>query len=179
MKGCSALMESGTFHIRPASRADATGFIQLVVELAVFEKLVPPDASAQARLIEDAFGEAPRIEAWLGFVHSSDEPVGYAIFLETYSSFLARPTFYIEDVFVREPFRRQGIGRALLDKAIELAAQRRCGRVEWTALDWNINAQKVYEEKYHAQHLKEWFLYRMNETQISDHLSHRMMNNDE
>ena len=65
------------------------------------------------------------------------------------------------------------------DKAIELAAQRRCGRVEWTALDWNINAQKVYEEKYHAQHLKEWFLYRMNETQISDHLSHRMMNNDE
>ncbi|MEO1992165.1 MAG: GNAT family N-acetyltransferase [Pirellulales bacterium] len=168
-----------TFHIRPAVRADADGFIQLVLELAAFEKLTPPDVLAQARLIEDAFGDSPRIEVWLAFMEHDKEPVGYAIFLETYSSFLARPTFYIEDVFVRETFRRQGIGRALLDKAVVLAAQRRCGRVEWTALDWNVNAQKVYEEKYHAQHLKEWFLYRMNETQITDHLNHRMTNNDE
>ena len=75
-------------------------FIRLVIGLAEFEKLNPPDAAAQARLIEDAFGTKPRIEVWLAFADESRLPVGYAIFLETYSSFLARPTLYIEDVFV-------------------------------------------------------------------------------
>ena len=161
---------SAAIHIRPASRDDADDFIRLVIGLAEFEKLSPPDAAAQARLIEDAFGAKPRIEVWLAFADESRAPVGYAIFLETYSSFLARPTLYIEDVFVLETQRQRGIGGALLKKAVELAHRRGCGRVEWTALDWNVNAQRVYEEKLGAKRMSEWFLYRMTRDQMDAYL---------
>jgi GNAT superfamily N-acetyltransferase len=156
--------------IRPATRDDADDFIRLVIGLAEFEKLEPPDAAAQTRLIEDAFGVKPRIEVWLAFVDESRAPVGYAIFLETYSSFLARPTLYIEDVFVLETHRKRGIGGALLKKAVELAHQRECGRVEWTALDWNVNAQRVYEERLGAKRMSEWFLYRMTQKEMAAYL---------
>lgn len=159
------------YTLRPATRDDAAGFLRLVEALAVFEKLEPPDAAAQARLIEDAFGPRPRIEAWLAFVPGQDEPVAYAILLETYSSFLARPTLYIEDIFVATEFRKMGIGGALLRKAVELASSRQCGRVEWTALDWNVNAQRVYEDKLGARRMSEWFLYRMTQTEMDAYLA--------
>ena len=124
----------------------------------------------QSVFIEDAFGTKPRIEVWLAFADESRLPVGYAIFLETYSSFLARPTLYIEDVFVLETHRKCGIGGALLKKAVELAHQRECGRVEWTALDWNVNAQRVYEEKLGAKRMSEWFLYRMTRREMDAYL---------
>ena len=161
----------GSFHLRPATRGDAEEFLKLVRALAEFEKLDPPDDAAQARLITDAFGERPRIEVWLALAEGNDAPLAYAIFLETYSSFLARPTFYIEDIFVREEFRQQGIGGALLRKAVELADARGCGRVEWTALDWNTNAQRVYEEKLGAKRMSEWYLYRMTRTEMAAYLA--------
>ena len=149
------------FYLRKAVRADADALLGLIAALADFEKLPPPDDAARLRLIEDAFGAAPRFESWLAFADGNTAPVGYAIFLETYSTFLARPTLYIEDIFVLQEFRGAGIGGALLRKAVELAHARGCGRVEWTALDWNVNAQKVYEQRMGARHMKEWFLYRM------------------
>jgi GNAT superfamily N-acetyltransferase len=121
-------------------------------------------------LVQDAFGTRPRFEPWLVWASERDEPVGYAIFLETYSSFLARPTLYIEDIFVLPEFRRQGLGGALLRKAVELAKERGCGRVEWTALDWNVNAQRVYEESMGARRMSEWYLYRMTQEEISRYL---------
>ena len=158
--------------IRPATRKDAPELLRLILALAEFEKLDPPDAAAQARLIEDAFGAKPRIESWLAFAEGSTAPVGYAIFLETYSSFLARPTFYVEDVYVEPAFRKRGIGGAMMRKAVELARERGCGRVEWTALDWNVNAQKVYEEKIGARRMSEWYLYRMTQDDMNRYLSH-------
>ncbi|WP_009961881.1 GNAT family N-acetyltransferase [Verrucomicrobium spinosum] len=162
-----------TFTLRPATREDAAAFLDLVEALAQFEKLEPPDHAARTRLIEDAFGPLPRFEPWLAFVPDQAAPVAYAIFLETYSSFLARPTLYIEDIFVDAPFRKQGIGGGLLRKAVELAAERACGRVEWTALDWNVNAQRVYEEKLGARRLSEWFLYRMTTKEMNTFLAPR------
>ena len=159
-------MTTSTPLIRPATRDDAPSLLRLIVELAEFERLTPPGAEAQARLCEDAFGARPRFEAWLAFVEEEPEPVGYAIFLETYSSFLARPTLYIEDVYVKQQTRKQGIGRALLHKAVELAHVRGCGRVEWTALDWNVHAQRVYEEGMGARRMEEWLLYRMTSDDI-------------
>jgi GNAT superfamily N-acetyltransferase len=144
--------------------------VRLIIALAEFEKLEPPDSDAQARLFEDAFGSRPRFEPWLAFADGHREPVGYAIFLETYSSFLARPTLYIEDVFVLPEFRNQGIGGALLRKALELAQERGCGRAEWTALDWNVNAQRMYEQKLGAKRMSEWFLYRMGQQEITAYL---------
>lgn len=166
----SAMAET-PFYMRRAARADAQHLMRLIIALAEFEKLEPPDADAQERLIEDAFGAKPRFEPWLAFADGVREPVAYAIFLETYSSFLARPTLYIEDIFVFEEFRKRGIGGALLRKAIELADQRGCGRVEWTALDWNVNAQQVYEEKLGAKRMSEWLHYRMTTKEISAYLS--------
>lgn len=149
--------------IRPGGRHDGQAFTQLVSALADFEKLPAPDADAQARLIEDAFGDKPRLEVWMAIVPGQRAPVGYAALLETYSSFLAKPTLYIEDIFVLPDMRRRGIGRALLLNAVKLARARGCGRVEWTALDWNVGAQQLYERELGAQRMSEWHLYRMTD----------------
>lgn len=151
-------------------RADAEALLNLIAALAEFEKLPGPDEDARRRLVEDAFGPKPRFEAWLAFVGGNSAPVAYAIFLETYSTFLARPSLYIEDIFVLAEFRKRGIGSALLRKAVQLAHERGCGRVEWTALDWNVNAQKVYEEKLGARRMSEWLLYRMTREEMERYL---------
>lgn len=147
--------------LHPLTREHVASFCQLVIGLAEYEKLPPPDEAAQARLIEDALGAKPRIEVWLAFVDDEPAPCGYLILVETYSSFLALPTLYIEDVFVLPERRNVGVGGALLRKAVSLAHERNCGRVEWTALDWNVNAQRVYEQRMGAKRMSEWFLYRM------------------
>ena len=157
--------------LRRATRADATALLQLICALAEFESLEPPDAEAQQRLLEDAFGKQPRIEAWLAFIDGRSESVGYAIVLETYSSFLARPTLYLEDVFVLPEFRNQGIGSAFLRHCVTLAHERGCGRMEWTCLDWNTRAQRVYEDKLGAQRMSEWYLYRLTRPAMEKYLS--------
>lgn len=162
-----------SFYLRHAGRPDADAFLSLVSALAGFEKLEPPDAAARARLVEGAFGEKPRMEVWLALADGCREAVGYAIFLETFSSFLARPTLYIEDIFVREACRRRGIGGALMRKAVELADARGCGRVEWMALDWNTHARGVYEESVGAKRLGDWLVYRMTRPEMEAYLAKR------
>jgi GNAT superfamily N-acetyltransferase len=160
MAGMKERFNSSSIYLRRATRADAPALLELVIALAEFEKLAPPDASAQQRLIEDGFGERPRFEAWLAFWEDGPKPVGYAIFFETYSSFLARPTLYLEDLFVAPAFRQRGIGLALLRRCLEIAHERGCGRMEWTCLDWNTKAQTFYES-LGARRLTEWNLYRL------------------
>ncbi|WP_395747111.1 GNAT family N-acetyltransferase [Prosthecobacter sp.] len=147
--------------LRPLTREHAPAFCRLVIALAEFEKLPPPDETAQARLVEDALGAKPRIEVWLAFIDQDIAPCGYMILVETYSSFLALPTLYLEDLFVLPERRKMGVGGALLKKVVSLAHERGCGRVEWTALDWNVNAQQVYEQRIGAKKMSEWLLYRM------------------
>ncbi len=131
--------------IRRAIRDDAPDLLRLIRALADFEKLDPPSPEAEGRLIQHGFETEPaKFEVWLAFVPESDTPVAYAFLVETYSSFLAKPTLYLEDLFVEEAHRNRGIGMALLNHILELAKERDCGRVEWTALDWNVNAQRVY-----------------------------------
>ncbi|TMQ01499.1 MAG: hypothetical protein E6L09_03530 [Verrucomicrobia bacterium] len=88
------------FQLRRATRADLPALIELIAALAQFEKLPPPNAEEQERLMEDGFGERPRFEAWLAFGEGETKPVGYAVFFETYSTFRATPTFYLEYIFV-------------------------------------------------------------------------------
>jgi GNAT superfamily N-acetyltransferase len=160
-------METPTAEVtlRRATRADAPGLIRLIVALAEFEKLTPPDEAAQRRLVEDGFGARPRFETWLAFANSTSEPAGYAVLIETYSTFLARPTLYLEDIFVLPDFRKRGIGGTLLQQCIRLARERGCGRMEWTCLDWNTRAQQVYE-CLGARRLSEWYLYRLERERI-------------
>ena len=148
------------FRLRRATRADAPALIELIVALAQFEKIPAPTAAEQQRLIEHGFGDRPRFEAWLAFWADVPQPVGYAVLFETYSTFRASPTLYLEDVFVSPAYRRRGIGSALLRHCIQVAYERGCERMEWTCLDWNKKAQAVYE-RIGARHLSDWYLYRL------------------
>src|SRR3989442_15751231 len=97
--------------VRRAILADAETVLNLITQLAHYEKLNPPDEEARARLLEDGWGNSPRFEAWLA--EADGLPVGYAIVFETYSTFLARPTLYLEDIFVLPEHRGKGAGYAL------------------------------------------------------------------
>ena len=155
--------------LRSAQLADAPALLRLIVALAEFEKLPPPDAAAQQRLIADGFGERPRFETWLAFGDDTAEPVGYAVLFETYSTFRATPTLYLEDLFVLPAWRKRGIGSALLRHCIGLAHARGCERMEWTCLDWNTRAQAVYEG-LGARRLSDWLLYRLDRDDMERHL---------
>jgi GNAT superfamily N-acetyltransferase len=144
--------------IRRAQREDAGTLLELIRALAEYEHLPPPDTEAGARLIEHAFGPQPRFEAYLAELEGT--AVGYAIVFETYSTFLARPTLCVEDLFVRPEARRRGVGGALLRHLAAAAVERGCGRMEWTVLDWNELAQDVYR-RVGAEQLDEWRLCRL------------------
>jgi GNAT superfamily N-acetyltransferase len=150
--------------IRPATAADGDTFLTLVDALADYEKLDRPTPEARARLIADAFGERPRISVFLGELDG--QAVAYAIVLETYSSFLALPTLYLEDLFVIPDARRSGVGRAFFRALAGEALRRGCGRMEWVVLDWNQLAIDFYD-KLGARRLTEWYTYRLTSEQLA------------
>jgi GNAT superfamily N-acetyltransferase len=145
--------------IRAATPSDGPAFIAMVRELAAFESLPPPDEAAATRLIEHAFGHRPRFE--LCVVELAGALVAYAVYFETYSTFVARPTLYLEDLFVRAEARGRGIGKLLLVQLAGLALERGCGRFEWSVLDWNENARRFYRG-LGARILEEWQLCRLD-----------------
>jgi GNAT superfamily N-acetyltransferase len=142
-----------------AKKKDFADIIGLINELAGFEKLNPPDKKAQKRLYKDSFGKKPLYKVLLA--NTSDGAAGYAIYFFTYSSFLARKTLYLEDIYISENFRRHGIGKMLIEELINIAKKNKCGRMEWCVLDWNTNAINFYH-KLGAKHLKEWLYYRIS-----------------
>jgi len=144
--------------VRKAAPADGAVILALVDALADYEKLSPPDAAAKERLLADLFGERKRIECFLA--EADNRAVGYAFVLETYSSFLALPTLYLEDLFVLPDFRSKGAGKALFRAMVAEAYRRGCGRMEWTVLDWNALAIDFYRRQG-AKHMKEWHLWRL------------------
>jgi GNAT superfamily N-acetyltransferase len=136
-------------------------FVDLLRALADYERLEPPDAAAIERLRRDAFGDgAPlRFEAALA-VNGTGKAVGYATWFHTYSTFLAKPTMYLEDLFVRDDSRESGAGSALFEHVRTLGARRGCGRMEWQVLDWNTLARDFYHRR-EATWLKDWLTYRI------------------
>ncbi len=144
--------------VRPAKKSDGPVVLSLVDALADYEKLARPSRAAKARLLKDAFGARKRIDILLA--EFGGEAVGYAIILETYSSFLALPTLYLEDLFVRPESRKMGAGLKLFQRCLKDARRRGCGRMDWTVLDWNKLAIGFYK-KLGAEHLKPWHLYRI------------------
>jgi len=160
-RGCSA--PEGLRIVR-ATPDDADTLVQLVAELAAFEKL-----SAECRITEDAVLQhligphrcAEALLAWL-----EDAPVGFAVYYRTFSTFTARPGLFLEDLYVRERFRRRGIGQALFKDVARLARASGSGRFEWTALNWNAPARKFYTGAG-ARELTEWGLFRMDAPAIA------------
>jgi len=149
--------------VRKTEREDADVLLRLIVALAVYEKLSPPDEDAQRRLVRDLFVKRPRVESMLAELDGV--PVGYTFFFETYSTFLALPTLFLEDLFVLPEYRGKGAGSALFRAMAELAHTRGCGRMEWTVLDWNQPSIDFYE-RFGAKRSSEWLPYRLTREEL-------------
>ena len=147
-----------SIEVRKAVPSDGSTILSLVTALADYEKLAPPDAGARERLLRDIFSPRPRLECFLA--EADGEAAGYAFVFETYSSFLALPTLYLEDLFVLPAFRGRKAGFSLFRAMVAEAAARGCGRMEWTVLDWNELAIEFYKRSG-AKYMKEWHLYRL------------------
>ena len=145
--------------IRKGRWADAEQFVSLVLALAKFENLDPPTRQGRKRLVDDIFRKK-RIN--LLVASDGTRLVGYAIYFFTYSSFVARPTLYLEDLFVLEKYRKLGIGFSLFRRCVEIARAEECGRMEWAVLTWNKKALKFYE-KLGARRMSDWYVYRLDE----------------
>ncbi len=139
-------------------------FLSLINKLAEYERLNPPDEEAGIRLKRDGLAEDARYEAYLGRVDG--EAVAYVVFFETYSSFLAMPTLYLEDIFVSESHRRKGFGRVMFEFCVKMAEEKGCGRMEWCVLDWNTPAIRFYE-KNGAERLG-WSFFRLSRDRFSN-----------
>lgn len=144
--------------IKSAKKEDFDKILALIKELAAFEKLEGPDKIASRRLYKDTFGKKPLINMLVA--KEGKEILGYAIYFESYSSFLAKKTLFLEDIFITQSRRNTGIGKLFFDKLIEIANDKACGRVEWAVLDWNIDAIAFYN-KIGAQPLSNWEYYRL------------------
>ena len=145
--------------IRRARKADSEQLGGLVKELANFEKLEPPSSAGIKRLQAAVFREKA---VSLFVALEGRRMVGYALYFYTYSSFLAKPTLYLEDLFVLDGYRKRGVGFALFRKCVDEAVARGCGRMEWAVLTWNRKAMDFYE-RLGAERLSDWYVYRLDE----------------
>jgi GNAT superfamily N-acetyltransferase len=144
--------------IRPAQESDVDAIFDLIRGLAAFEKLSDRVTGNTELLRSHLFGTRPYAEAIVAEL--DNHPIGFALFFHNYSTFLTQPGLYLEDVFVRPEYRRQGVGKALLAAVAKIAVDRGCGRLEWSVLEWNQNAIKFYQS-LGATVLPDWKICRL------------------
>jgi GNAT superfamily N-acetyltransferase len=144
--------------IAPASEADVPVILELIRGLAEYEKLSHKVTATEARLRETLFGAKPAAEVLLAY--RDEECAGFAVFFTNYSTFLAQPGIFLEDLYVKPHLRGKGIGLALLKHLAGMAVKRDCGRMEWEVLDWNEPSIGFYK-KLGAVAMDEWTKYRL------------------
>jgi GNAT superfamily N-acetyltransferase len=147
-----------TLRIRPGELADVPTIAELIRGLARYEKLEHEVVMTEEKLTDSLFGDHRYAETLIA--EDEDEPVGFALFFHNYSTFLAQPGIYLEDLFVVPESRGRGVGRALLECLAQVAVDRGCGRLEWAVLDWNREAIGFYE-RLGAKPNSEWTVYRL------------------
>lgn len=152
-----------TLVIQQVNEETFDDFLDLIDKLAEYEKLSPPNEEARRRLRIDCLSEKPKYHALIGKIGNNS--VAYIIYFYTYSSFQGLPTLYLEDIFVLEEHRRQGVGKRMFGHLKEIAKLEGCCRIEFTVLKWNKSAQEFYE-KNKAKRM-EWFLYRLDREDFS------------
>ena len=151
-------MRDTDFRIRPAAEADVPLLLRLIGALAEYEKMRHDVVATQAGVRQALFGSRPFAEAVIGY--AGPEPVGYALFFHTFSTFRGAPGLYLEDLFVESPWRGRGFGRALFAHVAGLAVERGCHRLEWSVLDWNAPSIAFYR-RAGAQPLDDWTMFRL------------------
>jgi GNAT superfamily N-acetyltransferase len=148
----------GRLAVHPATVRDTPTIVALIRGLARYERLLRHCRITAADVRRDGFGPRRYFDALI--CRRGHRPVGFALYFFTYSTFLGRPTLYLEDLFVVPDERGQGAGRALLRALARIAARKRCGRMEWAVLDWNRPSIRFYE-RLGARLRREWRLTRL------------------
>jgi GNAT superfamily N-acetyltransferase len=151
--------------IRPCTTMDAETLLGLIRALAVYEKLEEKVKARPEDLVRHLFGPRPCAEALLA--SAGDEPVGFALFFTTFSTFRGQPGLYLEDLFVQPEHRGRGIGKALVRQVARLAVERGCGRFEWAVLDWNEPSIAFYRS-LGARPLDDWTVYRIDNGDLTN-----------
>jgi GNAT superfamily N-acetyltransferase len=143
---------------RYATRADVPALLTLIRELAEFEHLLDQVAADEATLAQELFGERRVAEVLLA--EEGENAVAFAVYFHNFSTFVGRAGLYLEDLYVRPHARRRGIGRALISFVARVAVERKCGRFEWSVLDWNTRAIDFYRS-IGAVAMHDWTVQRM------------------
>jgi GNAT superfamily N-acetyltransferase len=152
------------FQIRSAQVEDVPVILQLIRDLATYERAPNEVTATEEQLVDVLFGERPAAEVLLAF--EQDSPVGFGVFFYNFSTWLGRPGLYLEDLFVKPENRGKGYGRALLIELAKIARDRGCGRMEWAVLDWNEPAIKFYRA-LGAKPMDEWTVFRLTRDGIA------------
>ena len=151
--------------IKPATIDDVPLILNFINALAEYEKLAHEVSATEALLRDTLFGAQPKAEVIIAYHHH--EPVGFALFFHNYSTFLAKPGIYLEDLYVTPEARGLGIGKKLLRHLAQLALARDCGRLEWWVLDWNESALNFYR-RLGAVPMDEWTVQRVTGDALRD-----------
>jgi GNAT superfamily N-acetyltransferase len=146
------------FQIRPARVQDVPVILQLIRDLATYERAPEEVTATEEQLVDVLFGERPAAEVLLAL--EGESPAGFAVFFHNFSTWLGRPGLYLEDLFVKPEKRGKGYGRALLVELAKIARDRGCGRMEWAVLNWNEPAIKFYRA-LGAKPMDEWTVFRL------------------
>ena len=157
------MKDVANFQIRPARVEDVPVILQLIRDLATYERAPDEVTATEEQLVDVLFGERPAAEVLLAFEGKS--PVGFAVYFYNFSTWLGRPGLYLEDLFVTPEKRGKGYGRALLVELAKIARHRGCGRMEWAVLNWNEPAIKFYRA-LGAKPMDEWTVFRLTPEEI-------------
>jgi GNAT superfamily N-acetyltransferase len=160
----TALHAIDHYALRAATPADVPAILQCIRGLAEYERLAHQCVATEALLHETLFGPSPAAEVVLAT--RDGETAGFALWFRSYSTFLAQPGIYLEDLFVFPAHRGHGLGRRLLAHLARTAVARGYGRVEWAVLDWNADAIRFYES-LGAVPMSDWTTYRLTGDALS------------
>jgi GNAT superfamily N-acetyltransferase len=148
-----------------AAEADVPLIASLIKALADYERLADQAVATEADLRAALFGPHPAAEVLIAYADSA--PAGFALYFQSFSTFTGRPGLYLEDLFVKPEFRRRGIGRMLLARLARIAVDRGYGRMEWSVLNWNEMALRVYRAAG-AVPMSDWTVYRLSGAALRD-----------
>jgi GNAT superfamily N-acetyltransferase len=151
------------FRLAHATIDDVPVILSLIKALADYEQLANQVRATEADLRAALFGPKPAAEVILAYAGA--EPVGFALYFQSFSTFVGRPGLYLEDLFVKPEWRKQGLGRVLLSRLAHIAVERGYGRMEWSVLNWNEMALRVYRAAG-ARPLSDWTVYRLSGAEL-------------
>jgi len=148
--------------IKPAVREDTKTILDLIKGIAEYEKLSNQVVADEALLEQQLFDEK---NAYVLLAYVDDMAIGFALYFYNFSTFKGKKGLYLEDLFIRQEYRKMGIGEKLFDELKQIAKTNNCGRMEWVCLDWNEPAKTFYRKKK-ATPMEDWIIFRLDERDL-------------